>query len=239
VTLGTLKSFIHKFFNVFGLEVHRRRGCWIGALQQIRDLGFAPALVVDVGAAVGAFTLQCNRVFPDSRYLLIDPLEENRDSLEKVTKRISNAEYVLAAATSKPGEVTMNVHPDLVGSSLYIEKEAGLDGVSRKVPAVTLDDLCRDCSVPGPYLIKVDVQGAELDVLSGAREILDKTEYIILEVSLFQFVEDGPQLSDVVTFMKSHGFVVYDIFGLNYRLLDDAVAQVDNLGNIISMGTFQ
>jgi hypothetical protein len=40
-------------------------------------------------------------------------------------------------------------------------------------------------------------------------------------------VKGGPQLYDVVTFMESHGFVVYDIFGAHYRPLDGAMAQVD------------
>lgn len=227
--LRALKVLVKKFFYIFGLEIQKdtRRCSFVGALQQIKRLGFAPAMVIDVGAAIGTFTLQCHSVFPDSRYLLIEPLEENKDYLDKVIKTISNAEYVLAVAAAELGEVTLNVHSDLVGSSLYLEKEANLDGIQRNVPAVTLDDLCKDRNVSGPCLIKIDVQGAELDVLSGARETLGKTEYVILEVSLFQFVKGGPQLYDVVTFMKSHGFVVYDIFGLNYRLLDDALAQVD------------
>lgn len=178
---------VKNFFHIFGLEIHKgvRRYSFIGALQQIKRLGFAPSMVIDVGAATGAFTRQCYNIFPDSKYLLIEPLEENREYLDKVTKTFSNAEYVLAAVTAKTGKVTLNVHTDLVGSSLYLEKEANLDGVPRIVPSVTLDSLCKDHGVQGPYLIKVDVQGAELNVLSGAVETLDKTEYVILEVSLF------------------------------------------------------
>lgn len=225
-----LKKFPKKFLYVFGLEVHRSVGercSFVGALRQIRNSGFKPATVIDVGASVGRFTVQCHRVFPDSRYLLIEPLEENRNYLEKVIKTIPKAEHILAVATAQPGEVILNVHSDLVGSSLYLEKEAHLDGVPRKVPAVTLDDLCKDRDLPPPYLIKIDVQGAELDVLSRAKRVLDRTEYVILESSLFQFVKGGPQLYDVVTFMKSQSFVVYDMFGYHYRPLDGAMAQVD------------
>jgi FkbM family methyltransferase len=227
MVLQIIKSLARKSLNAFGLEVQRSRGSFIGALQQIRDLGFSPALVIDVGAGVGMFTLQCHRIFPDSRYLLVEPLQENSPSLEQATKRIKNAEYVLAVAHSEPGEVTLNVHSDFAGSSLYLENEPDLDGTPRNVQAVTLDNLCKERCVSGPYLIKIDVQGAELDVISGAMEIIDQIEYIILEVSLYQFVKKGPQIYDVITFMRSHGFVVYDIFGLNYRRLDDALAQVD------------
>lgn len=227
--LQTLKVLIKKFFFIFGLEIHKgiRRRSFTGALRQTKKVGFMPTMVIDVGAAIGTFTRECYTIFPNSRYLLVEPLKENKEYLDKVTKTISNAEYVLAAATAESGEITINVHEDFFGSSIYLEKEIDLDGVPRSVPAITLDDICKDRDVPGPYLIKVDVQGAELDVLSGAKGILSKTEYIILEVSLFQFVKGGPQLYDIVTFMKSHGFVVYDIFGGHYRPLDGALAQVD------------
>ena len=95
------------------------------------------------------------------------------------------------------------------------------------MPAITLDGLCRERDLQGPFLIKVDVQGAELDALEGATQILEHTEYIILEVSLFKFFINGPQFYDVIVFMKERGFVVYDMLGYNYRLLDGAMSQAD------------
>jgi hypothetical protein len=115
-----------------------------------------------------------------------------------------------------------------VGSSLYLENEdSDVNGEPRRVTADTIDHLCEDKNVVGPYLVKVDVQGGELGVLSGAKEILRETEYVILEVSLFQFFIGGPQFYEVVHYMKSCGFVVYDIFDIQYRPFDGAVSQVD------------
>ncbi|MCK5219666.1 FkbM family methyltransferase, partial [bacterium] len=102
-----------------------------------------------------------------------------------------------------------------------------VDGISRKVAMVRLDTLCRTKNMPGPYLIKIDTQGAELLVLEGAAGILDETDVIILEVSFFQFYKNGPQFFDVVDWMKKRGFVAYDIYGGQTRPLDGALAQVD------------
>jgi len=122
----------------------------------------------------------------------------------------------------------INVHPDLVGSSIYLEREDfHVNGVPRKVPTVTLDSLCEDRKESGPYLMKIDVQGAELDVLAGEKKVLNDTEYLIIEVSLFEFFKGGPQFYDVVHYMKSCGFVVCDIISLEYSPLDNALSQVD------------
>ena len=215
-----------------GLELHKKGGVlersFLDALQHAKKLGLLPATVIDVGAAYGTFTLECCNVFPKSRYLLIEPLQEYERYLHKVVGTIPKAEYILSAAAAKGGEVEINVHPDLVGSSIYLEGEdSHVNGVPRKVPTVTLDSLCEDRKASGPYLMKIDVQGAELDVLAGAKKVLNDTEYLILEVSLFGFFEGGPQFYDIVRYMKSCGFVVYDIFGLQYRPLDNALSQVD------------
>lgn len=227
-----LKEFVNKSLGIFGLQVHGKsavpRRSFVEALQHASNLGLLPATVLDVGAAYGTFTVECHNIFPESRYLLIEPLQEYKSYLDKVIKAVPKAEYILSAAAAKRGEVNINVHPDLVGSSTYLEREGSdVNGVPRTVPAETLDNLCEDKNASGPYLVKVDVQGAELDVLSGATKVLNETEYLILEVSLFEFFEGGPQFYDVVHYMKSCGFVVYDIFGLQYRPLDNAMSQVD------------
>jgi FkbM family methyltransferase len=197
-------------------------------LDQARRAGVSPATVVDVGAAYGAFTRVCHGIFPRAAYVLVEPLEEYKPFLDEVTRSVAGARSFFAAAAPRPGETVLNVHPDWAGSSLYREEEeSDVNGVPRTVPAVALDSLQSELSLQAPFLLKVDVQGAELDVLAGAGEVLRGAEYVLLEVSLFEFFKGGPQFHDVVTFMKSHGFVAYDVYGLQYRPLDQALAQVD------------
>ena len=121
----------------------------------------------------------------------------------------------------------MFVHSYLEGSSLLRERGEHTGIVARVVPMVTIDDLCSERDLAGPCLIKIDVQGGEIEALSGATRILADAEVVILEVSLFQFVEDGPELHDVVSYMKDRGFVAYDLFGGHVRPLDGALAQLD------------
>lgn len=189
-----------------------------GALDRLRAAGVQPRTILDVGAALGDWTRACRRVFPEARYVAVEPLAEFHARLRTIAD-----EVVEAAAAAETGEATLNVHRDLVGSSLLGEREPGVDGEPRTVRAVALDDL----EVEGPVLLKVDAQGAELEILRGAERVLGDCAAVQLEVSFFSFFVRGAAFDEVVAFMREHGLVVYDVIGLSHRPLDGALAQAD------------
>lgn len=217
------------------------RSSMLGSLLQLKQLGFKPETVIDVGAALGTAPLYT--AFPESRHFLIEPLAENEQYLAKLCKKLGNAEYIIAAAAKESGYVDIRVSRTLVWSSIVDSSEgnnetssklkpnswlkqgevlrATEEPKSRRIPAITLDELCQERNLSGPYLIKVDVDGTEVDVLAGAVRILQETEYVIVEATLFG------QIYAVINFMKSQGFVAYDIVDLEYRPLDAALSQVD------------
>ena len=213
-----------------GYEIRRApaRVSLSGALANLRRAGFHPRAVIDVGAAHGDFTRAAASVFPDARFLLVEPLEEFAGPLGEVAAMLPSAHVAAAAAAARQGEVTLNVHPDLVGSSLYREEEdSDVNGSPRGVPAVTVDGVVGDAGAEGPFLLKVDVQGAERDVLEGAKETLANTGFVLLELSLFHFFKGAPEFAAMISHMESLGFVPYDIVGLSHRPLDGALAQID------------
>ena len=192
----------------------------------MRNLGFRPKTVVDVGVAKG--TPELYSAFPDSYFLMVEPLKQFEPDLKSILKKY-NGSYILAAAGSSPGQVTFNVHKDhLDGSSLYKESMGTeADGSEISVPMIRIDDILKDKQLGGPYLIKVDTQGAELDALDGAQQALLETEVVVLEVSMFGFMKGAPQFYDVVSYMKNRNFVAFDIvLGWN-RPLDNALGQID------------
>ena len=201
------------------------RASLTGVLRQLKRLGFAPGTVIDVGVA--AETMELYDEFPAVPLLLIEPLAEFEPFLKEIARE-HNGQYELSVAGEKRGTAVLNVHPDKLGSSLLREVEGeSVDGIPREVPMVTIDDLCAERGLRGPYLIKADVQGAELRVLGGCLRTLEQTEAVILETTLFGTMLGGPQVWDVMAWMKHAGFVVYDIYGFNYRPLDGALCQAD------------
>ena len=102
-----------------------------------------------------------------------------------------------------------------------------MNGVPREIDVVTLDSLAAQHQWAGPYLLKIDAQGAELDVLKGAETVLEDVAYIVAECSLFDFYDNGIDVSDVIDYLKTRGFVLYDVFAPSYRPVDNALAQAD------------
>jgi FkbM family methyltransferase len=192
----------------------------------MNELGFVPETVIDVGIAKG--TPELYEAFPKSYFLLIEPLEEFESTMKSILKKY-NGTYSLSAAGSEKGELVLNVHPQHLDGSSLLKESMGTeaDGYERSVPIVRIDDLVNDKKLKGPFLIKIDVQGAELNVLDGCSATLKETEAVVLEVSMFKFMKGAPVFNEVIEYMKNKGFVAYDIiFGWN-RPLDNALGQVD------------
>ena len=228
---GRIKRLADSILSPLDLTLARRhevdRTTLPGVLAQLRRCGFEPATVIDVGAAYGMWSAACHERFPTARFILIEPVEEYAPFLESHAAAWGGT-YLQAAAASTSGTRQINVHADLVGTSFFSETEgAEVDGTPRSVPSIQLDETCRELGATAPILMKLDVQGSELDVLEGATETLHLTEVIIMEVSFFGFFREAPSVVDVIASMADRGFVPYDILGLHHRPLDGALAQAD------------
>lgn len=222
-----MKRLLLKLLHRLGYVLQPRdgRNSLAGALRQARAAGLAPEVVVDVGAAHGGFARQCAGIFPAARYVLVEPLSEFHAGLAEVAAHIPACRVEPVAASGTAGEVTFNVHPDLYGSSLFLENEdSDVNGVPRTVRTATLDQLVTE---PGQVLLKIDVQGAEMAVLGGATGLLERCAYIIVEVSFLKFFKGGVLAHEVIAWMAARGFALYDVLGLAHRPLDGALAQAD------------
>jgi FkbM family methyltransferase len=212
-----------------GIEVRRVEGgprrTLPEVLSHLRGLGLAPATVIDVGVAAGTPGLYA--AFPDAALLLVEPVAEWHAQLEALgaSRRV---ELVRGAAGPEPGSFDLRVHRVLACSSTMGSRRGDdAEFERRTVPVVPLDDAVRDAGLAGPYVVKVDVEGGELDVLAGASAVLEEADAVLLEVSLFQLNEGAPQFGDVVRWMHERGWVVYDLYDGHLRPLDGALAQVD------------
>lgn len=192
--------------------------------KHLKSIGFDVRTVIDVGIAFG--TSPIYDAFPNAKYFLIEPVEECRPILEQLKRRL-DAEYFMVAAGAENGAITFNVHDDISGSSMFAQVEGkALDGEARTTPMRRLDSLLPE-KLEYPIFLKVDTQGAEIEVLKGLGARLREIDLMILETTMMPMRHGIPQFADIVRFCDEAGFAVYDILEGHMRALDGALAQID------------
>jgi FkbM family methyltransferase len=198
-------------------------------LEDVRARGFSPRFILDVGANVGDWTRMARAIFPDARFLLIEPQLETRESLDNLCAEFPNVSWVLAGAGARKGQSYLNVGGDLGVSSFFpgVDEALVRAGKQRQVDVITIDELLHAHGLGVPELVKMDVQGFEIEALKGGESLFGKTDLFVLEASLYAFFETLPIVSDVVAFMHDRGYELYDIPGYFRRPLDGALGQID------------
>jgi len=203
----------------------------LAGLLALRARGVLLQSVIDAGACIGDWTRLLRRVFPDAKVLMIEPQQRPMATLERFCGRelgISFASSLLGPPELK--ETAFVILDDTAGgtgSSVFPENS----NVPRHVvtlPVTTLDELIQKYSMQPPDLIKLDVQGYELEVLKGATSALTTAGFVLMEVSLWPYNQGSPLLAEVVGWMDEHGFRAYEIFDISRRG-DGVLVQIDIL----------
>ena len=122
------------------------------------------------------------------------------------------------------------------GDSLFRESTLHYDDVvPKQVRGVTLNSIISHTSVRLPDLIKIDVQGAELDILGAGTLALESANFIYCEVPLVEYNVGAPSFSDYMDFFTARGFLASGVYELHVR--DGALLQEDIL--FIKSSTFR
>lgn len=171
----------------------------------LRRYGFAARTIIDVGVLSGTPWLY--EVFPDARFILVDPLEESRAS---VTDLWGGLDFVFhqTALGARKGSIELEIEPSRPSRSTPGHRFAhGTLLERRKVDVVRLDTLTD--GIAGPFGLKIDTEGHELEVIKGATRTLERCEFVIAEVSVKKRFEGGYRFSDFIAAMAERGFEVH------------------------------
>lgn len=198
----------------------RRRPARTQSLVKLRAMGIPINGIIDVGMLTGTYDLM--KTFADVPQLLIEPIVEWNDTLRsKYTAAGVRFELINVAASDMDGEMNMRTSSVREGKPIT---HANLTGATtgdnlRKVPVRRLDTLLAER--PGfakPWLLKIDVDGVELQILAGAAETLRDCSVVVVEAGIRTFMERAAAL-------QAHGFELFDIVELCYY--DDRLRQFD------------
>lgn len=237
-----MKKILKNIIASTGFELRRRsqhtpgdHNAPVGNMEEllagVKKRGLKCTTLLDIGANKAEWSALFKTVYPKANCVLIEPLTDCEPELKIFVQQHPGSSYFLAAAGSANTESVITVWDDLYGSSLLpsADEQKLSKGKQRKITVRKMDDLLSENNIAAPEIVKIDVQGFELEALKGAASLFGKTELFILEVSLYEFddVPGMPEFYEVIDFMYQRGYVVYDFPGFLRRPFDGALGQCD------------
>lgn len=179
------------------------------------------ATLIDVGVSKG--TPELYAAVPSAYLVLVEPLTENEPDMRAILKQ-RRGEYLLAAAGAEDGSATINVEPQKRGMSSLLartrETATGDATQRRTVPTMPLDQLLDRTDLKPSFGLKIDTEGYEVEVIRGARKLLDQTEFVIAETSVAPRFEGGYQARELLSALRESGFVATDFLKSSRAFVD-------------------
>lgn len=182
--------------------------------RTLAAMGVRPLTVVDVGANIGQFALAAAHMLRPQRLISLEPIPEVCAKLQSL--RIPpgvKAQAVCTALGEVARDAEFRVMSQTASSSLLplgpihrdlypeIREERTV-----RVAVETLDHFISNHPFAKPALLKLDVQGSELDVLQGCRRLKDHFEWILLETSTQPFYQGGAAFSEIHSHLCHQGY---------------------------------
>src|SRR5262245_45336197 len=182
----------------------------------LRQLGFAPRHIVDVGANRGIWTRAAFKYFRDPVYTLVEPQDHLRSYSQDLVAQGCKLNWINAGCGDFCGTLPLIVrYRD--DSATFVDRHDEPAGSQRiTVPMMTLYKLVASTGAGLPEMVKIDAEGFDLKVLAGASNLLGKTDIFLVEAA----VRRGPRaydnsVAEVVRFMAKAGYNLMDITDLN------------------------
>jgi hypothetical protein len=181
-------------------------------LSVLKQKGYYPDMILDIGAYHGTWTVEMKKIYPGSTYHLFEAIDYQE------LKVMNNVHNVLLNDNAR--EVDWYQMKN-TGDSMFKETTyhfANCPAIKRS--SIDLDTYCKQNNIAQSarnIFIKIDCQGAEIPILKGALRILEKTDFVVMEIPLFGKYNEGVQnFLEHISFMDNIGFTPYDIVDNHY-----------------------
>jgi len=188
------------------------------AIRLIKKIDIKEHIIVDVGGASGVTARLFSQNFNQTKIWVFEPIKSNYDLLNSMAKENSNLVIIPKAAGNKKEKTFINKANRITSSSLY---ELNVDEKSEifskilqpegreEIEITTLDDTLPDKNIS---ILKLDVQGYELEVLKGSMHALERTVLIVLEMNNHDGYKGAPKYFEIDNFLRDKNFVLFDMF---------------------------
>ena len=192
-----------------------------------------PRVIYDIGANIGTWTLLAKALYPGCEIHAFEPLAQHTTKFRAAVRGIPGIVLHQVALGAEGVAAKMHVNDFSDTSSILPLTDIGREAwrlAQREELTVTLrglDEYVVEFRMPFPDVIKLDVQGFEVEVLKHATNALAHAKAVISEVSFREFYRDQCRFEDIVAFLAANSFQVH-AFGAR-TALGKALEQADVL----------
>jgi FkbM family methyltransferase len=151
--------------------------------EALRRTVWPGGVVLDLGASVGPFSmLAAWLVGPQGRVISIEPQSEYVQAIKAnaAANGFHNIQVIHAAVGSRRGDLDVVITAEPMWTLMSSVGDHALQTARERVGVVAIDDLIAAGEIPVPDVIKIDVEGSEIDVLKGMSQLLSGERPIII-----------------------------------------------------------
>jgi len=177
-------------------------------LRHLKESGFEPKVIYDIGACVLHWTKFARTLWPEATIIVFDAF----GPAEFLYKECDYDYHVGVLSGEDDNNVKFYQNDYNPGGNSYY-RELGFDNgkyfpEDRYVEMMTktLDSVVRERGFPTPDFVKIDVQGAEIDILQGAIQTMEKTERMIVELQHMEYNQGAKTVNESLPIIEKMGW---------------------------------
>jgi len=186
-----------------------------------RDITLRSALVIyDIGSNVGTWTLLAKSILPEAVIHAFEPLANHVLHFHQNCRTLADVHLHQYCVGNENSTAIINISSFSDSSSLLAATALEFEHFNIKkekeeqVEIKRLAGLINGQLLPAPDLIKLDIQGFELEALKGLDDWLNTVKYIICEVSFKEYYQGQAQFLDIANYLAAFKFQLF-AFGSN------------------------
>jgi len=192
-------------------------------------LGYEPQIIIDGGANIGFVTHKFRIKFPKSKIVAFEPnpgvfeklqlAHKNDPLITCVNKGLGSSESMLTFYLNRNTGTSSFLRPTLFHQNNLSSKNI----TPTNIDVINLEKYLKDKSIEKIDILKLDIEGFELEALKGILEINKRVDFIFSEVNLIPTYKDQPLIDEIISYLATKGFSIYNFYGINENKDNQAI----------------
>jgi len=176
-------------------------------------------IIYDIGSNLLHWTQNAAKLWKNSDIYVFDGMTEMKQFYDEYNKQYNtNYKYNIGVLCDEDYKrISFYQNDELCGGNSYYKEIGHMDShtiftenhIKHKI-GMRLETVVKNKNIPMPDLIKIDVQGAELDILKGSMNVINYAKYLVVELQHTKYNQGAPLCDQTKDFLIENGWRVYD-----------------------------